>query len=651
VKAADRKEAGKRKTKAGASNRGQKKGQGALKAGSAFKKSNSASKVGRTAPSGQTNVKDGGGTHFRSESSIKRINMYKSKPNLQKMREQPNKPVRIQPDRRWFGNTRVIAQDKMQAFRETLSKGVEDPFSVVLKSSKLPMSLLRDTEGKASRMNLLSVEPFNEVFGKRRRQKRVKLGSYDLEELLQSADKKAENYSEEKDVQSQMDLSSGLEKSAGEVAHAGEEIFNKGTSRRIWAELYKVVDASDVLVFVLDARDPMGTRCQALERELRQTRPNKHIVLLLNKVDLVPTWVSRKWIQVLMKDFPTLAFHASITNPFGKNALLNLLRQFGNLLKEAKHVTIGMVGYPNVGKSSVINTLRRKKVCKAAPVPGETKVWQYITLTKKIYMLDCPGIVPPTQSDFSADAAKVLKGVVRAERIQNPSDYIDEVLSRVKNQYLLQRYKLPQETTWDDAAEFLSILGTKMGKLHKGGEPDLEIAARIVLYDWQRGRIPFFTPPPEDEAKVAASSSAAPAPEGDAQVAAEAAPKEGDEAAPSSAGDAQNAEASDALRGPVLQQSLASLSEITCALEFDEEDRRGEAVLSAEALQPGLAGSKRKEAGEATEVGGGGGARKAKRRRQTSAAQGAGVKSGERAAMKLKEGSVDWKAVVSEFGM
>merc|ERR1719436_1724038 len=200
-------------------------------------------------------------------------------------------------------------------------------------------------------------------------------------------------------------------------------------------------------------------------------------------------------------------FHASITNPFGKNALLNLLRQFSNLMKDKKHVTVSMIGYPNVGKSSVINALKRKKVCKAAPVPGETRIWQYIALTRRLYLLDCPGIVPPTASDFSADCAKVLKGVVRAERITTPSDYIDEVLSRVKKQYLLQKYKLPLDTEWENAEEFLTILGNKMGKLFKGGDADLDTAARIVLYDWQRGRIPYFTTPPEDEPSGSASPS------------------------------------------------------------------------------------------------------------------------------------------------
>merc|ERR1740115_424833 len=214
---------------------------------------------------------------------------------------------------------------------------------------------------------------------------------------MQSVSQKTTGYFDKKtDAKSMVDSATGLDKPEEEkYAHAGEEIFNKGTSKRIWGELYKVVDGSDVLIFVLDARDPMGTRCQTLEREIRKNCPGKHIVLLLNKVDLIPTWAARKWVQVLTKEFPTLAFHASITNPFGKNALLNLLRQFGVLIKERKHLTIGMIGYPNVGKSSVINTMRHKKVCKAAPVPGETRVWQYISLTKKLYMLDCPGIVPP----------------------------------------------------------------------------------------------------------------------------------------------------------------------------------------------------------------------------------------------------------------
>ncbi|CAE7243627.1 Gnl2 [Symbiodinium pilosum] len=606
--------------KAGAANRGQKKGQGALRPGSALKHSNASAKPGRTGPKGETRVRKQG-SHLRSEGTIKRLQLYNSKPDLKRRKEQALKPVRIQPDRRWFGNTRVLAQDKLQSFRETIAKGVEDPFAVVLKSSKLPMSLLRETEAKASRMDLLSVSPFQEVFSKRRQQKRAKIGATDLEGFLEAANKKAEGYNNGSDRRALVDAA-GQERAEEAEGHVGEEIFNKGTSRRIWAELYKVVDAADVLVFVLDARDPMGTRCQQLERELRKSRQHKHIVLLVNKVDLVPTWVTRRWVQELTKDFPTLAFHASITNPFGKNALLNLLRQFGNLLKEKKHVTVGMIGYPNVGKSSVINALKRKKVCKAAPVPGETRVWQYIALTKKIYLLDCPGIVPPSQSDFAADCAKVLKGVVRAERLKTPSDYIHEVLGRVKKAYLLQRYRLPLDTTWRDSEEFLTLLGKKMGKLVKGGEADIDTAARIVLYDWQRGRIPYFTAPPE-------------------------APTEGTEE-PSTA--QETGEKGEEIAG----QSLAALGEIPCAHAFDDEDRRGEEpAASCAAGSAGSAGSAeepsatkppvaQKRAG--TQV-----SSKLRKRRKAKGGTGRCNREADAHAAPLP-GTADWKAVVAEFG-
>merc|ERR1712157_444254 len=120
-------------------------------------------------------------------------------------------------------------------------------------------------------------------------------------------------------------------------------------------------------------------------------KPHKHLVFLLNKVDLQPISVTRKWVQLLQKERPTLAFHASITKPFGKGALISLLRQFAILHKDKKSISVGFIGYPNVGKSSVINTMKKKKVCNVAPIPGETKVWQFITLTKRIFLIDCAG--------------------------------------------------------------------------------------------------------------------------------------------------------------------------------------------------------------------------------------------------------------------
>ena len=148
--------------------------------------------------------------------------------------------------------------------------------------------------------------------------------------------------------------------------------------------------------------------------------------------------------------------------------------------------------YPNVGKSSVINTLRAQKVCNVAPIAGETKVWQYITLMKRIFLIDCPGIVYPAD-DSETDI--VLKGVVRVENVPQPEQYIDELLKRVKKEYILKTYGIEDFSSDED---FLEKLARKTGKLLKGAEPDLPTVAKMVLNDYQRGKLPHYISPPED---------------------------------------------------------------------------------------------------------------------------------------------------------
>jgi nuclear GTP-binding protein len=270
-----------------------------------------------------------------------------------------------------------------------------------------------------------------------------------------------------------------------------DRTLEKGQSRRIWAELYKVVDCSDVVLEILDARDPMGTRCTHVERQIARNHKQKQVVLLLNKCDLVPPWVTRRWVQVLSAEYPTLAFHASINKAFGKGALIQLLRQFAKLHSDKKQISVGLVGYPNVGKSSVINALRSKRVCKAAPVPGETKVWQFISLMRRINLIDCPGVVYSSTEDSETDI--VLKGVVRCERLQSPSEYIPAVLDRVRKEYVQRVYEVRD---WTDAEDFLTQVAARTGRLLKGGEPDIETVAKSVLFDFHRGKLPHFVPPP-----------------------------------------------------------------------------------------------------------------------------------------------------------
>lgn len=401
--------------------------------------------------------------------------------------------ARVAPDRRWFGNTRVIGQKELDQFRDKLGEKVRDPYSMILRTKKLPMSLLQDSE-KVTKMHLLSTETFQSTFGPKRTRKRPKLAEATLASLMSRVGRNNEDYEESSDRNI-------VTEDDGERKCSKEEIFDKGQSRRIWTELYKVLDCSDVVVQVLDVRDPIGTRCEHVEKYLRKHARHKHVILVLNKCDLVPPWITRRWTSILSKEYPTVVFHASIKNPFGKGALINVLRQFSVLHKGKQQISVGFIGYPNVGKSSVINTLSNKKVCKAAPIPGQTRVWQYVTLMKRIHLIDCPGIVYNTND---SETMKVLKGVVRSERLQMPEIYIDGILERVKPAYMSRMYGVDQ---WSSPAEFLVKLARKSGKLLKGGEPDLMTVSRRVINDLQRGRLPYFVPPPaalvsEDEKKV-----------------------------------------------------------------------------------------------------------------------------------------------------
>ncbi len=185
---------------------------------------------------------------------------------------------------------------------------------------------------------------------------------------------------------------------------------------------------------------------------------------------------------------------SSLKNPFGRGSLIDLLRQFSILHKDRKQISVGLIGYPNVGKSSIINALRGKAVAKVAPIPGETKVWQYVTLMKRIYLIDCPGIVPPNHNDTPQDL--LLRGVVRVENVEHPEQYIPAVLKKVKTHHMERTYELKG---WKDHIEFLELMARKAGRLLKGGEPDVDGVAKMVLNDFMRGKIPWFTPAPAME--------------------------------------------------------------------------------------------------------------------------------------------------------
>lgn len=110
---------------------------------------------------------------------------------------------------------------------------------------------------------------------------------------------------------------------------------------------------------------------------------------------------------------------------------------------------------------------------------------------KRIYLIDCPGVVPPSNNDSQEDI--LLRGVVRVENVENPEQYIAAVLKKAKPRHIERTYDVKG---FDTPTQFLELLARKGGRLLKGGEADVDGVAKMVLNDFLRGKIPWFTPPP-----------------------------------------------------------------------------------------------------------------------------------------------------------
>jgi len=275
---------------------------------------------GKDGKDGMGNIKVKGENFYRTGKRVKQLNIWKegkaehnaagevTKAASYQSKETP--VARIEPNRKWFTNTRVISQDALAKFRGAVEEQKKDPYSFLLKQNKLPMSLINDNKGKERVDGLLQHaakikiegEKFGDTFGPNAQRKRPKLAVSSIEDLAASTDTDLHSYDEKRkeaamltghtlDEEPENDQAYFLP-DAGMLTSAREAIFTKGQSKRIWNELYKVIDSSDVVIHVLDARDPLGTRCRSIEKYIREEAPHKHLLFLLNKCDLVPTNVA-----------------------------------------------------------------------------------------------------------------------------------------------------------------------------------------------------------------------------------------------------------------------------------------------------------------------------------------------------------------------
>ena len=237
----------------------------------------------------------------------------------------------------------------------------------------------------------------------------------------------------------------------------------------------EVIKQSDIVIEVLDARFPYESRNKEVEKNIKNR--HKKLIYVLNKSDLIDGF-----IDDIQLDFEPYVFVSS-----KKNLGTTKLRKLIISLIEKKPVQIGIVGYPNTGKSSLINVLKQRKSAKTSPKPGFTRGMQKIKIMEGIYLFDTPGVIPQRENNLMKHMLLNIKDVTT---LKDPDVIAHRIITEFlhKDKKALETlYNIKIETS--NPQEVLEMIALKFNWLVKGGGPNIDITSRRVIQDWQNGKL------------------------------------------------------------------------------------------------------------------------------------------------------------------
>ncbi len=237
-----------------------------------------------------------------------------------------------------------------------------------------------------------------------------------------------------------------------------------------WYLVNKVIADADILLLVLDSRFPEITRNKEVEQKVEFSK--KKILYVLNKSDLV----TDEEIKKLSRDYNPCVF-VSCKERLGGTLLFKKIME----LSRGEPCNIGVLGYPNVGKSSVINLLKGKKSAAVSSHAGHTKALQLIKAKGKVRMLDTPGVLPYEEKD---KVKQIIVGSINPQELDNPEFYALKVIDLFPD--IMEKY---YGTKCKDSYEFLETVALKRNFLIKGGVPDTRRFSVNLLQDWVTGKM------------------------------------------------------------------------------------------------------------------------------------------------------------------
>lgn len=251
-------------------------------------------------------------------------------------------------------------------------------------------------------------------------------------------------------------------------------------------EYQKVIDMADVVIEVLDARDPINFRCAEAEKMILESKTDKKLIFVLSKIDLVPLPVVMAWKRELEKEHPVVLLKGTthkqtvpightkqFQNSYDKSSdqlheMLRSIKSLGSdklfdLIKsysQGKKTSIGVIGYPSSGKTAVINSLKRKRAAGVSSSSGNKKAMQEFEIDAKLKVIDAPGTIAPTE----AEAIHAFRNQVDPAEVKDPITPITAILEIINRNQMMLIYKIAH---YDNPQGFLYNVAVAKGKFKK----------------------------------------------------------------------------------------------------------------------------------------------------------------------------------------